>query len=147
MMAAGLSKLTFCEHLCRRQPKGNKPDHFWAVQISSPGVKAAIEAVHAALRLHSAVLQETLVDAAAAHVTLAVSHLGSDSRLEAAEEATLGLRHVLRAEGLLEPLPLRVRGLSSFGSRVGPLPPPIGPTSCPKLCELAQSSMMGSGPV
>eukprot|EP00884_Botryococcus_braunii_P021401 jgi/Botrbrau1/7945/Bobra.9_2s0103.1 len=95
-----------------------KPDHFWAFQIASPGVNAAFEAVHAALRLHSKGWEDALVDAAAAHVTLAVSQLARDDRLETAEKAMASLRQRLAAQGLLEPFPLRLRGLSSFAGRV-----------------------------
>jgi len=55
-----------------------RPTHFLALQVShSPAVVTAIEAAQQALVQHTPALEACTVDAHSAHMTLLVTHLGS----------------------------------------------------------------------
>ncbi|GAB4820805.1 hypothetical protein N2152v2_007851 [Parachlorella kessleri] len=99
-----------------REPR---PTHFLALQVShAPSVTDAIRKVQAAVCEHSPHLKKACVDAASSHLTLGVMALQGEQDIAHAEETLCQLSGVLSQEQLLEPLELKLGGLSHFRNQV-----------------------------
>ncbi|KAK9842746.1 hypothetical protein WJX74_001684 [Apatococcus lobatus] len=108
----------------KNKPRRPRPSHFLALQLSQHvEVCQAIDRVQAALVQHDPLLEATLVDSAAVHLTVMVADLASTdsqgvARLEIAKQAMTDLHSHLASTGGLQPVSVQLSGLSSFKKQV-----------------------------
>ncbi|KAL4421704.1 hypothetical protein ABPG77_010648 [Micractinium sp. CCAP 211/92] len=102
-----------------RKPQPPRPNHFLALQVSKhPEICAAIAQVHSCLAQRAPHLKKACVDPASAHLTLGVMALQGEADRERAGQVLAGLAAPLAQAELLQPLEVRLEGLSHFRNQV-----------------------------